>query len=317
MAKRSRAAVRAAAESAMAQFRTAAPGAATLGDLLFWDFSSGWRGLCSDVRDVWIAAGLDPDTDLPAPIDRDTAFSRAVLAAKIRAGSQDCRVESCAATADGSRRVAIVQLRRNGTVSGETIGVVVCPAEGSDPVRVETPDTHGLARGIVDDTASTYANRYTTDDLRSAVVSVLDRWAATPCRQTQPHIVYWLPSPGGPTIRMVRDALARLGAGEIHLAPMGLDAESRETAASAANGGLEASLTALLAEVDQWASKSPGRTSTIEARIAESEKLRTTAELYRGVLGEAVRSVEARIDSLISGQRRILGIVEAAKEARV
>jgi hypothetical protein len=97
---------------------------------------------------------------------------------------------------------------------------------------------------------------------------------------------------------------------------MGNDAESRDAAASAANGGLEAQLSAFAAEAEKWLSAPPSRTSTVENRISEAERLRCTAELYRSILGTAVADVGAKIEAIQASMRRTLGIVESAKEAR-
>jgi hypothetical protein len=318
MAKRSRDAIRDAAATALRAFANVKPGS-HIGDLLFWDFATGGLYDVSAVRAAWQAQGLDPDADLPVSPDYATAFGRAVEAAKRGAtGAHDCRLEYAADGFNGEKRLAIVQLLRNGTVSGNTVGIVVLP-RGVKPGEfgkpyVDRTDPFGIGALVVSQT-DRFLDRYTNDDLRSAVVVTLDRWAATPCRQTPPHIVYYLPSPGADTIRRVRAALLAVSAGTIHLAPMGADADSRETAATAANGGLEAQLNAFAAEADKWTTTPPSRSSTIENRIAEAERLRAQGELYRAILGTAVADVGAKISAIQASMRTTLGIVDAAKSS--
>jgi hypothetical protein len=320
MAKRSRNAIKEAAEAATRAFKEVAP-SAHIGDLLYWDFAPAGLYSVDEVRDAWIATGLDPDADLPVSTDWSTAFGRAIEHAKRgRTGQHDCRLEFAADALDGSKRLAVVALKRNGTVTGDTIGIVTLPKSGLAGVYsapfVEKADPYGIGDAVVSATCTTFLAKYTNDDLRSAVTVILDRWAATPCRQAPPHIVYYLPSPGAKTIRAVRDALVKIGAGTIHLVPMGTDAESVDAAASAANGGLEAQLSAFAAEADKWTTAPPSRTSTVENRIAEAERLRATGELYRAILGTAVADVGAKIESIQASMRRTLGIVESAREAR-
>jgi hypothetical protein len=311
MAKRSHTVIRQAAEQAVKAFKEAKPGK-SLGDIAFWDFTPGYREDCAVVQEAWSMQGLQPDADLPAPIDIETAFSRAVRAAAIGAGSKDCRIEACALQADNARRVAVLKLERNGVVKGDTIGLVALPP-GESP-RIELADAYGIADEIKNN-VSKYALRYTTDDLRTGVLTILERWAATPCRQVQPHIVYWMPPPGGPELRKVRDVLKYLGAGDIHLIPMGTDSESHEAAATAANGGLEASLSALLAEADAWVASPPGRASTIENRLNQADKIRQTASLYKSILGSSVAAIEDRIKQVEDSLRKMLGIVKPAPSA--
>lgn len=316
MAKRSRDAIKEAAEHATRAFEAAAKAggtAKTFGDIVFWDFSPGWGIRSADARDAWIAQGLNPDSDLPVPPDMETAFTRAVE--HVRGGlaaRSKCKLIALP-TQDGSKRFAVMLVEANGTAKGTTRGIVQLPKDGT--AFVEQADPWGCAAAIVSSCAH-YLDRYVSDDIRMAVTVVLDRWAATPCRQCPPHIVYYLPSVGFDTIRRVRDAVAKMGAGSVHLCPLGVDADSRESATAAANGGLEAQLTAFAKEADEWATKPPSRTSTIENRIAEAERLRTTGMLYRSILGSAVESVDAKISKVQQQMRVVLGLVEDAKEAR-
>jgi hypothetical protein len=311
MGKRSQSAIKEAAARAQATFATAEPG--KLGDVVFWDLVQGWNAACGAVRAAWTAAGLDADADLPVAVDVESAFRRAVTAATRYASGHDCRVEACAPTPD-AKRVAVVQLKRNGTVDGATVGVVVLRKGGASP-NVETSDPHGIAERIARETLTTYEGRYSASDMRTATVTVLDRYGATPLRQVAPHVVYWQPATGAAVLRNVDAALQSSGAGRLYFVPMGSDREAREAAAAAANGGLEARLASFAAEADTWASAPPARASTIETRIADVERLRATGELYRAILGEAVASVDARLDALQAGLRRTLGIVEANADA--
>lgn len=319
MAKRSRAALLAAKESATEALSGAKREGTLLGALAWWDFTSGYRGASAMVRDEWSKAGLDPETDLVAPPDYETAFGRAVAssAATLR-NAGDCRAEDCAKDPDG-RRVAVLQIKRNGKADGSTVGLVFCPRTGAP--RVEQADPYGHAEHIVDATRA-FVDVYTTDDLRGAVVAVLDRWRAVPCREGRPHVVYWVPLSALDTIRKVRDALKAIGAGTIHLSLMHDDpildpkGETRESATSAANAGLESRLAEFSEQVTAWATTPPGRTSTVEAMIDEAERLIATGNLYETILGGAVVSVRERVASVQAKARAVLGVIDAAKEAK-
>ena len=312
MARRSRGAVKAAVAEAQALLAQPKTGD-HLGDLLWWDFTTGFRESSGIVAQAWSDAGLTPSADLPPPPDWGTAFSRAIEAAAGVMREADYRAEDCAPSPDGSRRVAMFRRVRNGSVTGETRGIVVLPKNGGP--FVETNDPHGFATLIANDTPS-HLGVYRTDDMRAAVITILDRYAATPCRQTRPHIVYWLPSHGSAIIRRVRTALQAVRAGTIQLSPMHDDADSRTAAAAAANAGLEARLNEFHEEIAKWKDAPPGRVSTIESRLSEAEKLRRTGELYKDILGEAVASIDARINDVNTELLKVLGIVEVSKEEK-
>ena len=306
--RKNKVSVDAAREEVTRAFTDAKP-SKTLGDLLWWDFASGFNRPAADVVQAWTDAGLDPSIDLPNTPDAGTAFSRAVTKAKRAAGAFDCRIEDCL-TPDGTRRVAVVQLVRSTDVKGATVGVVTLDALGA--VTVEQHDKHGIAAQLSAGVGQ-FAGRYTIDDVRTGITAVLDRWHATPCRQAPPHIVYWLPAPGGETIRKVRNVVAALGAGKLHLCPMGKNDDAKEAASSAANGGLSAELLAFSREVETWRTTPPSTAGTIERRVAAAEALRAKGQLYRTILGDAVDDIDGSITALQNDMRRALGCLEAAE----
>jgi hypothetical protein len=299
------------AEEALRQAREACASAQpgqTVGDLLWYDFKSGFIDDCMVVRQAWRECGLDPSADLPSEPGMEAAFCRAVDAIKRQAG-KDYVINDNSPVGAKTKCICVMRVDRNETTkrnTAYTVGVVVL--EQCGVVNVKESDPAGFASGIAHATQK-YVDHYTTADIRSAITRVLARWQATPCRQSPPHIVYWMPSPGGETVRRLRDALNKLGAGKLHLSPMGRDIDSQEAASAAANDGLESRLSEFREQVDAWRNEPPGRKLTIERRIEEAEKIRETANLYRAILGAAVADVDERVASVQSSLRELLGVM--------
>lgn len=311
MAHKDRKAVKEAAEAARVALQAAKPGA-HLGDLLWWDFAAGWRGDATAVRAEHNAIGLNADADWPGVPGYEVAFGRAVDACRVAMAGANLRPETAEAGPNSEKRVAILSLTRGADVDGRTVGIVSLP-KGASPT-IERADPSGWAGRIVQRSAE-YVGRYTTDDARAMVVSLLDRWACTPCRSTPPHIVYWAPAGAGETIRKIKTVLGTVGAGTILISPQHDGAEEREAATYAANAGLESKLTEFATTVDEWRNNAPARVSTVQAKLEELDRLRQTGNLYRGILGDAVKGIDARIADVERAMRVTLGIVEAKRAA--
>ena len=208
-----RAAQHAAQAIADAALAAADASSATVGDLTWWDFTPGFTASATAVRQAWSAAGLDPDADLPAVPDAATAVSRSVRRAQRQATKHSCRLEDCTPGYDGSRWVAIMQVTPGqADVRGTTVGLVRITPAGV--ATVEDADPHGIAASVVGGAAS-FDAVYTLADILDAAKAVLDRYRAQPCRQAPPHIVYWMPAPGGAALRSLKAAIAGMGAGKL------------------------------------------------------------------------------------------------------
>ncbi len=304
-----------AARAALAKTSASTP-SDHLGDLTWWDLTAGWRESVSTVEAVLLQHGVDPVATLPASPDWTTAFGRAVQSLRTTIRPEGYTLLDAAVGPDGERRVAIVSIARNGKVSTSDEGTVTCPKDGAPPI-IERDDPSGIAQRIVAK-AYTFHGVYISDDIRAAVTKVLLRWAAMPCRQAPPHIVYWLPSTGASEIRKLADAVEALGWGRIELfAGYASDPRSARAAVNAVNEGLEARLTAFAAEAAQYAERDPKKTrpSTIESKLEDAKRLRAQADLYRTILGAAVVGIDQRVALVERALKETLGIVEAAHAA--
>ena len=285
-----------------------------IGDLTWWDPKFGWRGDVAEVAACFAAEGFIPEQILPPSPDWIVAFGRAVTHVRAGLGKKDFSLIDAAKGPNGERRVAVVKISRNGKVTTQDEGTVCCPKDGSKPY-VETPDSAGIAADIVETAATTYFNRYISDDLRSTVVQTFERAAALPGRAAIPYIVYYAPPMGGDLLRRLKRACAACGWGRIKISVQhASDVDSKEVAVEAANDGLETRLNEFADEVAAYADADPTttRAATIESKIEDARRLRAQGALYRMILGAAVESVDERINAIEATLKRTLGIVEKA-----
>lgn len=192
---------------------------------------------------------------------------------------------------NGEKRVAIVHVSRNGRVTTDDQGTVVCPVDGSSPY-VERPDPAGIVHDVLAKARELFAV-YTGDDIRVGIQRVFARWAALPCRVAPPHIVYWLPPAAGEEVRKLADVCDDLGVGRIELfAGSRQDGRSVRAVTTAVNQGLEARLNDFAAEVQRYADADPTKTrvSTMEEKLAEAVRLRQQGEMYRAVRDTRTRT---------------------------
>ncbi len=309
---------RAANDAARAALAAAAAAPATdhIGDLAWWDLDSDFRRDVDQVRERFVAFGLDPDAILPASPSWFTAFSRAVASVRASVHAQGYTLLDAAKGPNGEKRVAIVHVSRNGRVTTDDQGTVVCPVDGSSPY-VERPDPAGIVHDVLAKARELFAV-YTGDDIRVGIQRVFARWAALPCRVAPPHIVYWLPPAAGEEVRKLADVCDDLGVGRIELfAGSRQDGRSVRAVTTAVNQGLEARLNDFAAEVQRYADADPTKTrvSTMEEKLAEAVRLRQQGEMYRAVLGLAVQSIDERMGLIEAQLRDTLGLVQAAKPA--
>ena len=320
MARRKFADIKAANDAARAALAAAAATPALdpdhLGDLAWWDPISAWKGDVLTVADAFRLRGFDPDQTLPPSPDWTVAFGRAVTHVRATLRERDCTLIDAAAGPNGERRVAIVRIARNGVVSTTDEGTIACPKDGASPY-VERADPAGVASEIMI-AARGYFGRYTSADVRAAIVDTFERWAAMACRACPPHVVYWIPPAGGDVARRLADAVDACGWGRIELfAGHASDERSRKACVNAVNDGLETKLKAFSDEVQKYADADGSKTriSTIESKLAEAARLRTQGSLYREILGAAVTGIDDRLVVIETSLRATLGMVEAARAA--
>jgi len=316
MARRARAVIADANERARAALMATSSRTTGIGALAWWDGQVGWREGASKVQAACAAVGLDPASTLPAVPDYKVAFGRAVDAVRAKIRAQDYTLIDAAPGPKGERRVAIVSIARNGKVTTDDEGTVVCPIDGETAPYVERRDPSGYASEIVSQTKDK-VGVYTSDDVRTAIVQMIDRWNGMPCRQQPPKVVYWIPGPSVETIGQLADFAEAIGWGSVSLF-IGKEGDRRSEAAvtTAVNNGLEAMLNEFSDEADKYISADPSKTrpSTITNMLADAKALQDRWHMMRNVLGAAVKSGDSRIEKIEARLTARLGQVEKARE---
>ena len=270
----------------------------------WWNIREGYRRDASEVIAAWTAAGLDPKADLPEVPETDKAFTRAVRGCVVFAGSFDCRLENLEEDANGTRRVSVMFVHKNGTASGTEIGKVALPDQGRP--YVEIADPHGIAQKIVDST-DPRVGLYTGEDLRRAITTVIFRNLGSPCREG--GVVYWLPPPAVDELRKVDVALHAIEAGSFDSPDLAPTPTSVATAVKAANTGVEVLLQELVVQVNEWKNKPPTRFATVEDRMGQLQALKGRADLLRTMLGSGVNTVDKQLSTLSQEFLTIMGMV--------
>lgn len=317
MARRARAVIQDANERARAALMGSSSRASGIGALAWWDGEVGWRKGASEVQAACAAAGLDPASTLPAVPDYKVAFGRAVDAVRARVRGKDYTLIDAASGPEGQRRVAIVSIERNGRVSTTDEGTVVCPVDGGEAPYVERRDTHGYASEIVSLTKGTYHAVYTSDDVRTAIVQLIDRWRGMPCRQQPPKVVYWIPGASIEVIGKMKTFTEAIEWGDISIF-VGKDGDklSEAAVATAVNNGLEVMLNDFTEEADKYCAADPSKTrpSTISHMLNEAKALQDRWHMMRNVLGASIKAGDSRLEKIEARLRDRLGKVEAARE---
>lgn len=305
------------ARAAILRAPAPAQGSTHLGDLVWWDPSEGWTQPAATVAATFRACGLDPAALLPPVPGWSQAFGRAVQSLRTSIRPEGFTFLDATPGEQGEHRVAVVRVERGHEVKAATEGLIACPPSKNDGAPfVERPDANGIVYRVINETRS-YHEVYTSDDVRAAIVSALNRWSAMPCRQVAPHVIYWVPPGGADEIRKLADAVEACGWGRIELfAGYSTDSRSARACVNAVNGGLEASLKGFADEARAFASKEPERVrvSTIENKIADAARLRERAAFYKTILGAAVTSIDDRVSQIEAELQRVLGVVSASKK---
>ena len=270
----------------------------------WWNIKEGYKRDAGEVIAAWTAAGLDPTADLPEIPETDKAFTRAVRATVTFAGSFDCNLEVLADDVDGTRRVSVMLVHKNGSASGTEIGKVALPDKGRP--FVEVTDPHGIAQRIVDST-DPRVGLYTGEDLRQAVTTVIDRNMGSPCRAG--GVVYWLPAAAVEEGRKLDAALHAIDAGSFDTPDLAATPQTVATVVRAANAGVESMLAELVKQVEVWRSSPPAKFRTVEDRMGQLQALKGRADLLRTMLGSGVNTVDKQLSTLSQEFLQIMGMV--------
>ena len=321
MARRTRKTVREAAdlarEALLLNARQAAPTDDRVGDLVLYDLTPGYRGSIAKVAKTFEAHGLDPKSVLPCAPDWPVAFGRATESVGAKLREKNFKLINAAPGKHGERRLGIVEVFPTGLVKTRDVGTVVCPTSksGQEPY-IEREDPHGFAQAILRASHELH-EVYVTDDIRSAVVQHIDRYYGLPLRRQPPYIAYWVPAAGSSEVEKLRDAIEELGAGEIEMMTgYASDEKSKRLAVNTVNKGLDGQLNEFKAEVEVYLTKDAGstRVSKMEDLVAQAQVLRERGSLYKDLLGEAVKSVDAQYKSVEKKLLKHLGLVEEAHQ---
>jgi hypothetical protein len=188
------------------------------------------------------------------------------------------------------------------------------------PPYVERADPNGFASEVVILERETYHGVYSADDIRTAIVGMIDRWHGMPCRAQPPKIVYWIPGASLEVLGKVADFVTAIGWGSVEMF-VGDSSNDRSRAAvtSAVNNGLESMLNDFAEAADRYIAGDPLRTkgATLQRLLEEGKALQDRWHLMRNVLGASIKagdgkiaSIEARIAS------RLTEVTEARKTAK-
>ncbi len=269
-----------------------------LGDLIWWTLAEA-RIDRSTLENLWAAAQLAMD-HLPEPPTAEKALKAAVREAAvgqsdrlIRLGKED-EAEIVFAVvretkhADGSityqQETRVILDRRVESVSSDIAG-------------------HDLA-GVIATRFGELRSTHTADDVRRAMMKVLDSCAAVTLRDHGG--VYWVPAPYAETIRRLQGAIEKVGSSRVYLLPVHSSADANRTLGDAAKLAIEDELAALKAEVEGFVASPPDRPSTLVRRLDAFEELQARANLYREVLQVHVADLEATLSGLTSSVENLL-----------
>jgi hypothetical protein len=273
----------------------------SIGDLVWSDPVSNWSAPAETVRDAFTLAGLDPDVLLPAVPDYGTAFSRSILAWRAMIQGRGYTLLAAGYGPNGESRYSVLAVARNGTVNTHDVACVQCPKDGTAPFVERSSgdvDADEIASSIVRASKERY-QRYTSDDVRQAFLATLRQYRAQSTRVSAPHTHYWVPSAGVPAMRALGKILSDLGWGTVDSFEGAMTPGNIATVSNAVNNSLEAEIAEYAAEVAAYAI-SPQKAFMTDRRIQEGNDLRERGELYKGILGQGIVSIDDRIAEVMA-----------------
>jgi hypothetical protein len=275
-----------------------------LGDLVWWALADA-RVDRSTLATVWARAQLAPE-HLPDPPTVEKALKTAVREAAV---GQPDRLVRLGKEDEAELVFAIVRETRHGdgsvTYQQETRVILDRQAE---TVSSDAP-THDLA-GVIAARFSQLKATHTSDDVRRAMLKVLDSCAAVTLREHGG--VYWVPSPYAETVRRLQGAIEKIGSSRVYLLPVHSSADASRTLGDAAAQAITDELAAMKAEVEQFLSAPPDRPSTLVRRLDAFDALRARAELYKSVLSVTVADLDQTLVSLSASVESLLNQKAAA-----
>jgi hypothetical protein len=274
-------------------------GGSHLGDVVWWGLADA-RVARSHLESVWAAARLDL-ASLPEPNSAEKALKTAVkessvgLAGRlIRLGKED----------EYEIVFAVVQEKRHqdGSVTYQQETRILLNRD-TETLRSDVPG-HDVAKAI-ELRFSELRHTHTADDIRRAVLKVLDSCAAVTLREHGG--VYWVPSTYADQLRRLQSAVEQIGSSRAYLLPIHASAEATRTLGEAAKTSIEEELATLKNEVEGFLQAPPDRQSTLVRRLAAFRDLKARAELYRQILNVTVADLDLTVDNLTASVEQLLG----------
>lgn len=275
-----------------------------LGDLIWWTLAEA-RIDRSTLETIWEGAQLGPE-HLPDPPTAEKALKVAVREAAVgqrdrllRLGKED-EAEVVFAVVretkhdDGSityqQETRIILDRKSESVSFDVVG-------------------HDLA-GVIKARFSELRSSHTADDVRRAILKVLDSCAAVTLRDHGG--VYWCPTPFSGTARRLQGAIEKIGSSRVYLLPVHASGDASRTLGDAAKMAIEDELAQLKVEVEGFVASPPDRLATLVRRLDAFEALKARANLYRDVLQVHVADLDKTLADLTGSIETLLNEKAAA-----
>ena len=269
-----------------------------IGDVVWWTLADA-RVARAFLQTVWAQAGL-AENHLPEAPTPEKALKTAIR--DCQAGQPD-RLVRLGKETETELIYSVVREQRhdNGSVSfHHETRVLLDRAFG----RL-TLDDHGHDLAVaIRDGFDRLVHTHTSDDVRRAMIKVLDSSAAVTLREHGG--VYWVPAPFAETLRRLQTAVEQIGSSRVYILPVHASDDASRTLGTVACASIESEIEQLRAEIDGFLSVPPERTSTLTRRLESFEALRAKAHLYRDVLRIQVTDLDDRIDRLMTTVEELL-----------
>jgi Family of unknown function (DUF6744) len=213
-----------------------------LGDIVYWTLAEA-RIDRSTLESIWNSAQLD-SAHLPEPPTAEKALKAAVREAAV---GQPDRLIRLGKEDEKEIVFDVVRERKHAdgsiTYQQETRVILYRQAES---ISSDVPG-HDLA-GVIAARFSELRSTHTSDDIRRAMMKVLDACAAVTLRDHGG--IYWCPAPYAETIGRLQGAVEKIGSSRVYLLLVHANADATRTLADAAKIAIEDELAALRGEVE-------------------------------------------------------------------
>jgi hypothetical protein len=273
-------------------------GGTHLGDLNFWVLSDAAISR-SELESKWKQTGL-PHQLLPEPPTLEKAFKLAAREAAVGLGDRLIRL---AVDDEATVVFAIVREEKHPD------GTLTYTQEAKVGLEMLTGNmgTDAPFHDLVVNIKTRFAelrDTHTTDDVRRTITRALLSMSAVLVRENGG--VWWVPAPHAESMRKLQVAIESIGSSRFYLLPVHDSADAHRTLGDAASKSIEAELSSLKTEVEQFLAQPPERTSTLVRRLDAFDTLKSRAQLYRDVLNIQVVDLDRTLDGLSASIETLL-----------